>query len=85
MVSGAVNLDPAWEHLHLTKALNKLFGKKPVRAANDADVQGFVAISGRGVELVLTLRTGVGSSLLRGRQTCAERGSREKQTSEVGT
>ena len=34
-----------------------------MRAANDADVQGFGAISGTGVELVLTLGTGVGSSL----------------------
>ena len=63
VVSGAVNLDPAWEHFHLTKALNKQFRKKPVRAANDADVQGYGAISGKGVELVLTLGTGVGSSL----------------------
>lgn len=63
VVSGAVNLDPAWEHFHLTKALHKLFRKKPVRAANDADIQGFGAISGKGVELVLTLGTGVGSSL----------------------
>ena len=30
---------------------------------NDADVQGFGAICGRGVELVLTLGTGVGSAL----------------------
>ena len=63
VISGAVNLDPAWEHFHLTKALHKLFRKKPVRAANDADIQGFGAISGKGVELVLTLGTGVGSSL----------------------
>ena len=63
VVSGAENLDPAWEHFHLTKALHKLFRKKPVRAANDADIQGFGAISGKGVELVLTLGTGVGSSL----------------------
>jgi polyphosphate glucokinase len=63
VVSGAVNLSPAWEHFHLTKALNKMLRKKPVRAANDADVQGFGAISGKGVELVITLGTGVGSSL----------------------
>jgi polyphosphate glucokinase len=37
--------------------------KKPVRVANDADVQGFGAISGAGVELVVTLGTGVGTSL----------------------
>jgi polyphosphate glucokinase len=34
-----------------------------VRALNDADMQGFGAISGTGVELVLTLGTGVGSAL----------------------
>jgi polyphosphate glucokinase len=62
VVSEATNLDPAWEHFNLTKALNHLF-RKPVRAANDADVQGLGAISGKGVELVLTLGTGVGSSL----------------------
>ena len=45
-----------------TKTLGSMFGK-PVRAANDADMQGFGAISGTGVELVLTLGTGVGSSM----------------------
>jgi polyphosphate glucokinase len=40
-----------------------VFRKKPVRAANDADIQGLGAVSGKGVELVLTLGTGVGSSL----------------------
>lgn len=63
VVSGAVNLDSTWEHFHLTKTLHKVFRKKPVRAANDADIQGFGAISGKGVELVITLGTGVGSSL----------------------
>ncbi len=63
IVSEAVNLDPAWEQFHLTKALQQLFRKKPVRAANDADIQGLGAVSGKGVELVLTLGTGVGFSL----------------------
>lgn len=62
VVGGAVNLAPQWKDFNLTKALEAKF-KKPVRAANDADVQGFGAISGKGVELVLTLGTGVGSSL----------------------
>jgi polyphosphate glucokinase len=62
VVTGAVNLASEWDHFHLSKALHEIF-KKPVRAANDADVQGFGAISGTGVELVLTLGTGVGSSL----------------------
>ena len=34
-----------------------------MRALNDADVQGFGAISGKGVELVVTLGTGFGSAL----------------------
>jgi predicted TIM-barrel fold metal-dependent hydrolase len=36
---------------------------KPVRVMNDADVQGFGAIEGKGVEMVLTLGTGAGTSL----------------------
>lgn len=63
VVLDAVNLAPAWKHFNLIAALGKVLRKKPVRAANDADVQGYGAISGKGVELVLTLGTGVGSSL----------------------
>ena len=36
---------------------------KPVRVINDADLQGFGVISGKGVELALTLGTGVGAGL----------------------
>ncbi len=39
--------------------------KKPVRVLNDADVQGFGAISGKGVEMVMTLGTGVGTALFK--------------------
>jgi polyphosphate glucokinase len=39
--------------------------KKPVRVLNDADVQGFGAIKGKGIEMVLTLGTGAGTSLFR--------------------
>src|SRR5262249_50735609 len=35
----------------------------PVRVINDADLQGFGVVEGRGVELVLTLGTGLGSAL----------------------
>lgn len=62
VVGDAVNLARQWKDFNLTKALEAKL-KKPIRAANDADVQGFGAISGKGVELVLTLGTGVGSSL----------------------
>jgi polyphosphate glucokinase len=37
--------------------------RRPVRVANDADIQGYGAIEGVGVELVLTLGTGLGSAL----------------------
>jgi polyphosphate glucokinase len=36
---------------------------KPVRVLNDADVQGFGAIKGQGVEMALTLGTGAGTAL----------------------
>ncbi|MBW4575580.1 MAG: ROK family protein [Aphanothece sp. CMT-3BRIN-NPC111] len=58
----AVNLDPDWIGFNLAKALSEHLDK-PVRVGNDADVQGLGAISGRGVELVITLGTGFGSAL----------------------
>lgn len=58
----AVNLDPDWIGLKLAAVLSERLGK-PVRVANDADVQGLGAISGKGVELVITLGTGFGSAL----------------------
>ncbi len=58
----AVNLDPDWVGLDLATALSKRLGK-PVRVVNDADMQGFGAISGKGVELVITLGTGFGTTL----------------------
>ena len=58
----AVNLHKDWIGFNLEEALSKKLGK-PVRVLNDADVQGFGAISGKGVELVVTLGTGFGSAL----------------------
>jgi polyphosphate glucokinase len=58
----AHNLDGKWRGYPLAERLSGLLGK-PARVANDADVQGFGAISGRGVELVITLGTGLGSAL----------------------
>lgn len=58
----AVNLHDDWVGFHLGNALEDLLGK-PCRVANDADVQGLGVIEGHGVELVLTLGTGVGSAL----------------------
>ena len=48
----------------LQSALARHWGK-PVRVLNDADVQGFGAIKGHGVEMVLTLGTGAGTSIFR--------------------
>lgn len=58
----AVNLHSSWIGYDLASALAEKLGK-PVRVANDADIQGWGAISGEGVELVLTLGTGFGSAL----------------------
>ena len=61
-VKTAPNLDQAWPGINLVGELTRQL-KKPVRAANDADVQGFGAIKGKGVELVATLGTGFGTAL----------------------
>ncbi len=58
----AVNLHPDWEELDFAGKLSQLLGK-PVRVANDADIQGLGAISGHGVEFVATLGTGIGTAL----------------------
>jgi polyphosphate glucokinase len=58
----AANLDKKWIGFDLEKALFKKLGK-PVRVCNDADVQGFGAVEGHGVELVITLGTGLGCAL----------------------
>jgi polyphosphate glucokinase len=59
---GAINLHPYWDGFPLAEVLQTKLGK-PIRIANDADVQGCGAIAGQGVELVITLGTGFGSSL----------------------
>ena len=60
----------AWQGFALADALTKALGK-PTRVANDADLQGAAAVSGRGVELVLTLGTGLGSTVYaEGRLAC---------------
>jgi polyphosphate glucokinase len=65
----AVNLNPRWANFPLQRELEKRW-HKPVRAANDASVQGYGAIKGRGVELLLTLGTGLGSALFTGGRLC---------------
>ena len=58
----SVNLHPDWSNFPLQERLAERWGK-PVRVGNDADIAGYGAIKGRGVELVLTLGTGLGSAL----------------------
>lgn len=58
----AHNLHPKWIGFDLAPELSQWLGK-PVRVVNDAAMQGFGAISGKGLELTITLGTGLGSSL----------------------
>ena len=51
-----------WAGFELEEALQERFGK-PTRVANDADVQGCAVVRGLGMELVITLGTGVGSAV----------------------
>ncbi len=62
VVETAFNLHPSWIGVDVDRLLTRELGV-PVRAANDADVQGLGAVRGQGVELVITLGTGFGSSL----------------------
>lgn len=58
----AANISPEWIGFDLGSALTRHLGK-PVRIVNDADMQGLGAVSGHGVEMVITLGTGFGSAL----------------------
>jgi polyphosphate glucokinase len=58
----SANLHPDWANFPLQEKLSERW-QKPVRVGNDADVAGYGAIQGDGVELVLTLGTGLGSAL----------------------
>jgi polyphosphate glucokinase len=53
-----------WHGFKLVKALESEFGT-PVRLLNDADMQGLAAIQNKGLELVVTLGTGVGTGWFR--------------------
>ncbi|MGH7332293.1 MAG: ROK family protein [Candidatus Rokuibacteriota bacterium] len=57
------NLENAeWAGFKLAPALADKLGK-PVKVINDAEMQGLAVIKGHGVEMVVTLGTGFGSSL----------------------
>ena len=71
VVMTAPNLDrDAWRGIDLRAAVSAHCGK-PVRVVNDADLQGYGVIAGSGVELVLTLGTGLGSALFTDGHLCA--------------
>ncbi|HUY53801.1 MAG TPA: ROK family protein [Candidatus Nanopelagicaceae bacterium] len=55
-------LERAWSRFDLAAATAKALGK-PTRVANDAEVQGLAVVKGRGLEVVITLGTGVGSAV----------------------
>jgi len=52
----------AWQDYPLAAAVSRRFGK-PARLLNDAEVQGLGVIARRGLEVVVTLGTGVGSAV----------------------
>jgi polyphosphate glucokinase len=52
----------SWRNYPLAQAASQRFGK-PVRLLNDAEVQGLGIVTGRGLEVVLTLGTGIGSAI----------------------
>ena len=58
----AANLHKDWVGFALQQTLERKWGR-PVRVANDSAVQGYAAIQGKGVEMVLTVGTGLGSAI----------------------
>ena len=58
----AANLHKDWVGFALQQTLQNAWGK-PTRLANDCAVQGYAAIRGKGVEMVLTVGTGLGSAI----------------------
>lgn len=55
-------LAKAWARFPLATELEGRLGK-PTRIANDADMHGLAVISGEGLELVITLGTGLGTAV----------------------
>lgn len=62
VVHTAPNLDGNWRGFPLAQTFEKKLGR-PARVLNDAGVQGYGVIEGKGTELVLTLGTGMGTAL----------------------
>lgn len=62
VVKTAPNLDPSFGGFPLREMLERRYGK-PARLINDAVLHGLGVVEGRGVELVITLGTGMGCAL----------------------
>jgi polyphosphate glucokinase len=58
----APNLHDDWKNYDLRREIEAITGA-PTRVLNDADLQGYGVIEGKGVEMVLTLGTGLGAAL----------------------
>ncbi len=58
----AHNLHPKWVGFPLARTLTKVL-RRPTRVVNDAGVQGYGVVRGKGVEMVLTFGTGMGCAL----------------------
>jgi len=62
----APNLDTKlWAGFELQQEISARMRGKPTRLINDADMQGLALVSGKGLEFVMTLGTGIGTSLFR--------------------
>lgn len=53
-----------WKNYDLQTALKDLL-KQPAKVVNDADLQGVGVVSGKGLEMMITLGTGFGTALLK--------------------
>jgi polyphosphate glucokinase len=53
-----------WQDFDLQTALTTTL-KRPAKVVNDADLQGIAVVSGKGLEMVITLVTGFGTALLK--------------------
>jgi len=62
VVKTAPNLHETWADVPLADIFTQKLGK-PARVLNDAGVQGYAVIRGHGVEMLLTLGTGMGCAV----------------------
>ncbi|MEO8148316.1 MAG: ROK family protein [Bacteroidia bacterium] len=61
----APNLDEeTWQQVDFSKKISTMLGK-PAMVINDADMQGLGVVSGKGLEMMITLGTGFGTALLK--------------------